>query len=88
MTLMDRIIFKDFLNQSEEEQLSLITRIQELRTTALAESRIKKGGLTKSARKNLTKRGKLPKDHKAELSKEISKLTPGQLSKLKESYGL
>lgn len=88
MALMDRIIFKDYLQQDTFEQLELITRIQALRVNALEESRIKKGGKTKSAKRNLAKRGKAVKDPTAALTKALKGLSPAAIAKLKASYGL
>lgn len=88
MSLMDRIIFKDYLQQDTSERLKLITRIQSLRINALEESRLKKGGKTKSAQRNLAKRGKKVKDPTAALTKALKGLSPAAIAKLKESYGL
>lgn len=88
MSLMDRIICKDYLSQDASERLALITRIQSLRVNALEESRVKKGGRTKSAAKNLAKRGKKVKDPTAALTKALKGLSPAAIAKLKASYGL
>lgn len=88
MTLMGRIVFKDYLSQDTSERLTLINRIQRLRVTALEESRIKKGGKTKSAAKNLAKRGKKIPDPTAALTKALKGLSPAAIAKLKESYGV
>ena len=88
MSLMDRIVFKDYLQQSTDERLELILRIQSLRINALEESRIKKGGRTKSASRNIKKRGGRVKDPTAALTKALKGLTSAQIARLKESYGI
>ena len=87
MSLMDRIKIKDFLSYTGAEKLCFITKLRMLRTNALEEARNKKGKLTKSAKKNLRKRGKKVSDPKAAALRALASLSPKQLANIKEIFG-
>ena len=82
--LMDRIKIKSFLDLPPLEQILIIEKVQALRRTTQEEERIKKGGVTKTARK----RGKKTPDPTAKLQKLMKSLPPEALAKLKQSYGV
>jgi hypothetical protein len=78
---MDRIPITNY------PDLPLPTRLERV-LNALEESRIKKGGKTKSAKKNLAKRGVKVKDPTSDLLKALGKMSPEQLARIKASYGI
>ena len=54
--LMDRIYCNDFIHMQPKEQVSMIERIQAIRTSALMSAQMKSKRVTKSAMKNIAKR--------------------------------
>lgn len=87
MSLMDRIKVKPFLTFTYSEKLDLIKSVQQMRINSLEEARTKKArGRTKSAIKNLKKRGKTVVDPAKVAEKAMAKLTPMQIKKLMEMY--
>jgi len=74
--IMKRIKITTFSKLPFEDQLNRIVALQKLREQSLAESRIKKGRQTKSAKKNLAKRGKKVQDPAKDLLKLIKKMPP------------
>ena len=85
-SLMERIKVKSFLSYSTNEKLQLIQSVRSIRSTALEQARIKKSkGRTKSATKNLIKKGKIIDPAKTALA-ALSKLTPAQLEKITNMF--
>lgn len=87
LDIMRRIKIPPFNELTNGELVNKISFIQSLREQSLAESRIKKGGQTKSAVKNQLKQGKKVKDPATDLAKLLQSMTKTQrdnfLAKLK-----
>lgn len=79
MSLMQRIQVLDWLSKTQQEKHDQISALQGLRLSSMAESRIKKGGVTRSAIKNTLKRGV---DPTAKAKAALAKLSPEQLAAL------
>lgn len=72
MPLMERIIFDHFLLKDHQAQVDQITTLRFLRVNEIEESRTKARGITKSAVKNLIKRGKTVVDPTEALRKLLA----------------
>lgn len=87
MTLMSRIKVRSFLTKTVSEQQEQIELLRALRTNSLEEARQARSTVTKSARKNLAKRGRKSKDPQAELLKLLER-NPAEAARLAETLGL
>lgn len=79
---MARIHLTQFHEMSEQDQFNHINYIRLLREQSLAESRVKKGRQTKSAKKNLKSKGKKTQNLTSDLSKLLKKMSPEDVKKL------
>lgn len=85
--LMRRISFTDFLSLPEEEQLTLVEKLQRDRLAAIEAARTVKTG-TKSAAKNKAKTAtgrKSAEGDQKKLAALLAKLSPEQIAALKEN---
>ena len=84
MPLMDRIKVNPFLSWTSLDKIVFIESLQLRRSNALEKARLEKTkARTKSATKNLKKKGKTVVDPKAAAIAALNKLTPSQIEKMK-----
>jgi hypothetical protein len=82
---MDRIKLRDWTQQTHDEKLEKLLSIRALRASEKEASRLKRGGLTKSATRNLAKRGK---DPTKAAKTALGKLTPEQIAAIASKLNL
>ncbi len=87
MPLMDRIKVTPYHTLHHADRLDQITTLQALRLNIQEEERLKQSKApTKSAKRNLAKRGKKVKDPKAEALKLLKKMSPKQIEEIRRLY--
>jgi hypothetical protein len=86
INLMSRIKVESFLQKSAIDQYDQIKKLQTLRILSLEEARASKRTVTRSAAKNLAKRGKIVKDPTAMMISTLAN-NPELLEKLKSMIG-